>query len=469
MSNGTLFVAISGFAVDGHQFIPSAIANGATVIVIEEGIQLLQETQEIQGQEGVTVIQMMNTRLGLAGISSNFYSNPTSKLNLVGITGTNGKTSITYFIKSLLELQNKKTGIIGTIGTLIGERKIDTPNTTPESLTLQQVLSEMVSESVEYCLMEVSSHALELNRVGYCAFNAGIFTNLTPDHLELHKDMESYYQAKAKLFSMTQATNIINIDDTYGKRLISELTGKPVLTYGLDAHADVYATNIRYFVDHSIYTAVTPAGNIDIRVNVPGEIYIYNSLAVVAWAVSERFELVDIAEGIAALKHIKGRFETVYDEDNKKVVIDFAHTEDGLEKALETLRPFVKNRLLLVFGVYAAPGDLGLDKRTAMGKVAGKRSDYSFVTSDNPKEQDPQAIINDVVAAVESVGGTYEAIVDRKEAIERALETMASGDILLISGKGHETAQVIGKVEIPFNETQIVRDKMAQLAVNKNK
>lgn len=460
VNEGTLFVAISGFSVDGHQFIPAAIANGASVIVIQEE---LITREELQIPDDITVIHMNNTRLGLAGISSNFYKNPTSQLNLVGITGTNGKTSITYFIKSLLELQNKKTGIIGTIGTLIGERKIDTPNTTPESLTLQQVLAEMVSEHVAYCLMEVSSHALELNRVGYCDFNAGIFTNLTPDHLELHKDMESYYQAKAKLFHMTQGTNVINADDAYGRRLISELAGKPLLTYGLNENADVYAKNIRYFVDHSIYTAVTPKGEIEICVNVPGEIYIYNSLAVVAWAVSEGFELVVIAEGIAALKHIKGRFETVYDEDNKKVVIDFAHTEDGLEKALQTLRPFVQNRLLLVFGVYAAPGDLGLDKRIAMGKVAGQLADYAFVTSDNPKEQDPNAIIRDVVAAVENVGGAYEAIVDRQEAIERALEAMESGDILLISGKGHETAQVIGKVEIPFNETQIVRDKMAQL------
>jgi len=467
VTQGSLFVAIAGFATDGHQYIEKAIASGAQVILLEKETEVTAD---------VTVIKVPDSRLALAGVSSNFYECPTSKLNLVGITGTNGKTSITYFIKALLENQNKKTGIIGTIGTLIGDRKIETPNTTPESLTLQEVIHEMVTEDVEYCLMEVSSHALELNRVGFCQFNAGIFTNLTPDHLELHKDMESYYQAKAKLFHMTQGVNIINLDDAYGRRLASEIQensqvnqtrGTTILTYGLKHPSDVMATHIEYFADHSTYTAVTPIGNIEICVHVPGEIYIYNSLAVVAWAVSEGFTSDEITQGIAALKHIKGRFETVYEDESKKVVIDFAHTEDGLEKALDTLRPFTKNRLLLVFGVYAAPGALGIDKRLAMGKVAGAKADYSFVTSDNPKEQDPNAIIEDVVSAVKAVNGKYEAIVDRKEAIERALEFMMPGDVLLISGKGHETAQVVGKVEIPFNETEIVREKMNRINLKK--
>jgi len=453
----SIFVAISGFSTDGHNYINKAIEGGAVAIIIEK---------DVDTDPNITTIKVENSRLALACIASNFYHRPTQKLNMVGITGTNGKTSISYFIKVLLERQAKKTGVIGTMGTLIGERKVETPNTTPESLTLQRICDEMVNEAVDYCIMEVSSHALDLNRVSFCAFQTGIFTNLTPDHLELHKDMAHYFEAKSKLFDMTHRANIINNDNAYGKQLIerSKLRGyAKTISYGLTEQSDVYAKEIAYFIDHSIYTAVTPIGQIKIRVNIPGEIYIYNSLAVVAWGVFEGFTLEDIAAGIDALKGVKGRFETVYADKKRRVVIDFAHTEDGLEKALDALRPFTKGRLLLVFGVYAAPGALGLDKRIAMGKVAALKSDLCFVTSDNPKEQDPNAIIADVVQAIESEKGQYIAIVDRQEAIERALETLKEGDVLLISGKGHETAQVIGKVEVPFNETEIVINKMKQI------
>lgn len=456
---GGLFVAISGFSTDGHLFIKQAIEQGASAIVVEKDVEV---------PESVTLIKVDNGRLALAHISANFYGHPTEKLNMVGITGTNGKTSISYFIKALLEQMHYKTGVIGTMGTLIDNQKIDTPNTTPESLTLQGICADMASASVDYCIMEVSSHALDLNRVAGCRFKSGIYTNLTPDHLELHHDMASYFAAKAKLFKMTDRANIINMDDPYGKKLkemhlSSADSTVAFIGYSLYESSEVMAKDIEYAADHSIYTAVTPKGNIQIRVNIPGEIYIYNSLAVVAWAYSEGFELQDIAEGISALKGVKGRFETVYDAHQRKVVIDFAHTEDGLEKALSTLRPFVKNRLLLVFGVYAAPGHLGLDKRLAMGKVAAEKADYSFVTSDNPKEQDPLAIIADVVSAMAHRQGCFTTEVDRKKAIEMALESMEEGDILLISGKGHETAQVIGKVEVPFNETEIVKQKMTEL------
>ena len=457
IDNGGLFVAVSGFATDGHLYIKQAIEKGAVAIVVEKDVQ-------VEGD--VTVMKVPNGRIALAHVSANFYHHPTEKMNMVGITGTNGKTSISYFIKALLELKHKKTGIIGTMGTLIDNQKIETPNTTPESLTLQSICADMVKASVEYCVMEVSSHALDLNRVASCQFTSGIFTNLTPDHLELHHDMASYYAAKAKLFQMTNHVNIINVDDVYGKQLNADLKPRSEVTfigYSLYEPSDVMAKDIIYAADHSTYTAVTPGGNIKIKVNIPGEIYIYNSLAVVAWAYSAGFSLEDIAEGIDALKGVRGRFETVYEDVHRKVVIDFAHTEDGLEKALDTLRPFVKNRLLLVFGVYAAPGQLGLDKRLAMGTVAARKADLSFVTSDNPKEQDPNAIIADVVSAMQVENGHFITEVDRKIAIERALESMQDGDVLLISGKGHETAQVIGKVEIPFNETEIVQNKMEML------
>lgn len=455
-----LFVAVTGFATDGHLYIPKAIENGAVAIIVERDVEI---------PEGVTAITVENSRIALAGISANFYDHPTEKLNMVGITGTNGKTSITYFIKALLDHHHKKTGVVGTIGTWIGTRKVETPNTTPESLTLQKICAEMVNEDVEYCLMEVSSHALDLGRVAFCQFTSGIFTNLTPDHLELHKDMAHYFEAKAKLFEMTHTVNIINADDAYGQKLIKRhelnLTGREValLTYGIHEQADVKAIELKYHPDHTAFTAMTPIGEIPIKVNIPGEIYVYNALAAITWAVSNGFNITEISEGIDALKGVKGRFEVAYENEDIKVVIDFAHTEDGLEKALQTLRPFVKGKLKLVFGVYAAPGPLGLDKRTAMGKVAAKLADFCYVTSDNPKEQDPNLIIADVVKAIESENGRYVGIVDRKEAIERALDEMLPGDVLLISGKGHETAQVIGKVEVPFNEKEIVLEKMKKI------
>lgn len=456
VKSGFIFVAVEGFKVDGHDFIQKAIENGATTIVISKDIDL----EFIKAQ---TVVKVSDSRVALAYISARFYENPTEKMNLIGITGTNGKTSISYFVKSILDSLSEKTGVIGTMGTWIGAQKIDTPNTTPESLTVQKICADMVNEDVKYCIMEVSSHALDLHRVSFCQFQSGIFTNLTPDHLELHKDMAQYFHAKEKLFYMTEKVNVINIDDPYGRKLYEDLCMKrdvECLSYGLKEDADVHAKDIEHFADYSLYKAVTPNGDISIRVNIPGEIYIYNTLAVVAWAISENIDFKVIAKGIDALKGVKGRFETVYQDEDNKVVVDFAHTEDGLEKALDTLRPFVKGRLLLVFGVYAAPGLIGLDKRVAMGKVAAEKSDFAYITSDNPKEQDPQKIIDDVVASFEKYSRQFTTIVDRKVAIEHALESMVPGDVLLIAGKGHETSQVVGKEEIPFNEAEIVKNKM---------
>lgn len=463
VKSGYVFVAIEGFKMDGHDYIEKAVENGAVAVVISKPIELEYITNQ-------TVVEVSDSRVALAYIAAMYFDNPTSKMNLIGITGTNGKTSISYFIKSILDALSYKTGVIGTMGTWIGTQKIDTPNTTPESLTVQKICADMVADNVKYCIMEVSSHALDLHRVSFCKFETGIFTNLTPDHLELHKNMAQYFHAKEKLFYMTEKVNVINIDDPYGKRLYDDLCMKrevECLSYGLNSDANVYARQIEYFADYSLYKAVTPKGEISIRVNIPGEIYIYNTLAVVAWAISEDIEFDVISKGIESLKGVKGRFETVYQDEDYKVVVDFAHTEDGLDKALDTLKPFVKGKLLLVFGVYAAPGLAGLDKRVAMGKVAAQKSDFAYITSDNPKEQDPSKIIEDVVASFEKYSDQYTTIVDRKMAIELALEEMRPGDVLLIAGKGHETAQAIGKEEIPFNEAEIVKNKMSLLRKEK--
>jgi len=453
---GALFVAIRGFTVDGHQYIPSAIERGANVIVTE---------QPVEASEDVTVLEVEDTRKALALIAANYYGRPTEKMSVIGVTGTNGKTSITYFLRSIYEQAGRSIGIIGTIGTLIGGELRKNKNTTPESLSLQQIFAEMADAGILNCVMEVSSHALSLDRVAHCRFETAIFTNLTPDHLELHRSMEEYFAAKARLFAMAEKHNIINADDPYGQRLIREAGSyrAKLLTYGIDQPADVYASEIEFTADGTTYRVHTPTGSAQITVHLPGKIYVYNSLAAIACAYAAGISLPDIQAGIGAVRGIRGRLEVVYKTDDYKVVVDFAHTEDSLEKALATIKPYTKGRVILVFGVYAAPGELGLSKRRGMGKVAARLADLAIVTSDNPKEQDPKAIIADVAAAIEEEGGNYEAIVDRREAIRRAVEICQSGDCILIAGKGHETTQIIGKEEIPFHEAELVREMFAEM------
>lgn len=444
----SLFVAIMGFTVDGHHYIRKAIDMGATTIIVEKDIVI---------EEDITILKVADSRKALARVSANFYDNPTDKLNLIGITGTNGKTSTTYFIKSIFEQANKSIGLIGTIGTMINNEVKKNKNTTPESLHLQQTFSEMVDFETNNCIMEVSSHALSLKRVAYSSFDTAIFTNLTPDHLELHHTMEDYFLAKAELFQMAKEYNVVNVDDEYGRKLVNKIRyfDTKLVTYGVVLESDIYASDIHYGADFTRYLVHTPKGSIEVQVNIPGEIYVYNSLAAIACAYCNNISLEDIQKGINSLEGIKGRLEVVYQDEDVKIVVDFAHTEDGLEKALTTLKPHAKGRMLLVFGVYAAPDEQGRDKRLAMGKVAAKYADIAIVTSDNPKDQDPNAIIAEIVEAIEEDNGSYEVFVDRKAAIERVIELSDKGDIILIAGKGHETSQIIGEEEIPFNEVEI--------------
>ncbi|MBD2871654.1 UDP-N-acetylmuramoyl-L-alanyl-D-glutamate--2,6-diaminopimelate ligase [Paenibacillus arenilitoris] len=448
---GGVFVAIAGFTVDGHRFIGKAIELGAAAIIVEKDVSV---------EADVAVLKVADTREALARVASNFYGRPTERMNVIGITGTNGKTSITYFLKSIYEQAGTELGIIGTIGTVIGDRVIKNKNTTPESLNLQRLFVEMAEARLKHCVMEVSSHALNLKRVAHTRFNTAIFTNLTPDHLELHRTMDEYFEAKALLFDMAEHYNIVNADDEYGRVLIDRLRDREpkLVTYGIEREADIYASDIHYFADYTIYTVNTPKGTALIRVNLPGAIYVYNSLAAIAAAYCNRFSLQQITEGIAAVEGIKGRLEVVYQDEDTKIIVDFAHTEDSLEKALSAIRPFTKGRIILVFGVYAADGKPGRDKRRGMAKIAAQYADFAVVTSDNPKEQDNNLIIREIVEGIEAYNGKYEAIVDRREAIAFAIELSKKGDVILIAGKGHETSQVIGKTEVPFNEAEIVRE-----------
>lgn len=457
---GTLFIAVNGFTVDGHAYIEHAIAGGAAAVLIESSFEV-KETQ------GVTVISVEDTRRAMGHVAANFFEHPTASMRVTGITGTNGKTSISYFIRSILERTGRRVGVIGTMGTLIDGRHVETAQTTPDAITLQRLFRDMLDAGVTDVVMEVSSHALELERISGCRFDTALFTNLTPDHMELHGDMAHYYQAKKKLFTRTEGTSVICVGDAYGRRLIQELNRDYPACIGYGAHpsAHVRACEVHRLSGGSHFTAETPEGAVQVSVHLPGDIYVDNALGALAWALASNINLKTAAEGIAAVEGIKGRFETVYADHGRRVIVDFAHTEDGLEQALKTLKPFTEKRLILVFGVYTAAlrHEEGADKRRAMGAVAAKYADFSVVTSDNPKKLDPQRILDEVAAAVETAGGAYTAILERRAAIEYALEMMAPGDVVLLSGKGHETAQAVGGVDVPFNEGEIVRETMRRL------
>ncbi|WP_186438488.1 UDP-N-acetylmuramoyl-L-alanyl-D-glutamate--2,6-diaminopimelate ligase [Cohnella terricola] len=452
---GGLFVAISGFQVDGHAYIQQAIGRGASAVVVE---------QESVAPEGIAVLKVADSRDALARMSATFYGNPTETMNLIGVTGTNGKTTITYFIQSILKAADRSVGLIGTIGSFIGDEAVQSRNTTPESLHLQQLFFQMRESDIRDCVMEVSSHALSLKRTAYCRFRTGIFTNLTPDHLELHHSMESYFEVKAQLFDRTTAANIVNGDDEYGRRLIERLRGRAprLIRYGIRSENEVYATEIRCREDGTSFIAHTPVGRFAVDLHFPGMIYVYNALAAIAFGLSEGIDLSAIRRGLEAVKGIRGRMETVYANGDYRVIVDFAHTEDGLEKLLLTLLPFVKGRIILVFGVYGAEGEHGERKRLAMGRVAGTFADLSVVTSDNPKQQNPARLLLEIERGVQEAGGVYRSFLDRKEAIHYALNECRKGDIVVIAGKGHETTQILGNAEIPFNEREIVNAYMAE-------
>ncbi|NLY86477.1 MAG: UDP-N-acetylmuramoyl-L-alanyl-D-glutamate--2,6-diaminopimelate ligase [Tissierellia bacterium] len=447
VKRGELFVAERGFTVDGHDYIGDAIDNGAIAVVIDRDLDV---------KEDVTVIKVEDSVDALARFSSIFYSKPWNQLELIGITGTNGKTSTTYFIKSILEEYNKKVGIIGTMGAIIGDEKSEIINTTPNALTIHSLLKEMVNKNLDFCIMEVSSHALELKRVNYMDFQIGIFTNLSKDHLDYHETMDKYFHSKVKLFNKTRKYNIVNIDDNYGRKIIDIIGEKvPLLTYGIMNKGDIFASNIEFSLTKVKFNLHTPEGKIDIKLNIPGEFSVYNSLAAASCAYAYGIDLSTIKRGLESIEGIKGRFEVVPTNTDYTVIIDFAHTADGLENVLKVLKEFAEGRILVVFG---AGGNRDRTKRPEMGETVGKYADLSIVTSDNPRFEDPETIIDDILVGTRKVGGEYVKIIDREEAIKYALDIAKAKDIILLAGKGHETYTIINGKTIPFDERQIVLD-----------
>jgi UDP-N-acetylmuramoyl-L-alanyl-D-glutamate--2,6-diaminopimelate ligase len=460
---GSVFVALRGLQADGTAYAREAVNRGAVAIFAEA-----------PGPAGHRVpwFQVAEGRLALAALASEFYGRPSERLSLVGITGTNGKTTTSYVLSSIFEAAGVKCGRIGTVGYRIGNREFEAARTTPEAPELQRMLRDMVAQGCGACVMEVSSHALVLRRADHLRFSAGVFTNLTRDHLDFHGDMEEYFTAKRRLFALLpdDAVGVTNADDRRG-RDFAAAAARPV-TYAIDAPADVTPGPITFSLDGLVFDVRTPRGTMHIRSKLVGRPNAYNILAAVATATALDLPFSAIEEGVRRLENVPGRFQVVSSpHDDVRIVVDYAHTDDALKNLLETARPLAQGRVITVFG---CGGDRDKTKRPLMGAVAARLSDMVVVTSDNPRSEDPEQIIEDIrrgiVLPADRVGPKGHgpratpslAIVDRKAAIETAVREAAAGDLILVAGKGHEKYQVIGERTLPFDDVEVARAALAQ-------
>jgi len=444
------FVAIRGASHDGHDFIESAVRKGATTIVAER-------KPDVRLPGKVTLILVPDSRAALARLADYFYDSPSARLKVVGVTGTNGKTTVTYILRSILEAGGSAGGVIGTVGYDLLGHFAPAPMTTPESLDLQRMMNTMAGAGADYCLLEVSSHALAQRRVDNVRFRAAIFTNLTQDHLDFHADMDSYFRAKAALFTdHAPQMSIVNIDDPYASRLIPVIEGN-VITYGIEHRADVAAEDVRIDVNGISMSLRTPSWSIPLRSRLTGVHNVYNILAASALAYTEGVAPEKVAEGVLRLTAVPGRFEKIEAGQPFAVVVDYAHTDDALANALAAARKLTKRNLITVFG---CGGDRDRSKRALMGRTAWTRSDKIVVTSDNPRTEDPQRIIGDILKGVqrqENPGGEMKVIDDRREAIRAAIAMAEPGDFVMIAGKGHEDYQIVGTDRRHFDDREEAR------------
>ncbi|MGQ9733483.1 MAG: UDP-N-acetylmuramoyl-L-alanyl-D-glutamate--2,6-diaminopimelate ligase [Candidatus Bipolaricaulia bacterium] len=439
---GSLFVAIPGSKHDGHDYIPQAVARGASAIVGERELVL----------EGATYIRVPNSRRALAELAAAFYGHPTRKLYTVGITGTKGKTTVAHLAQSILGLE--ETELLSTVSNNLQRGLV---NTTPDPLTIQRLASEALKSGKKGLVLEVSAHALSQERVLRVEFAAAVFTNLSHDHLDYYRTLDDYFEAKRRLFTMLKptATAIINSDDPYSQRIAhSHSSRAQLLTYGLFS-GEIRPEEVRLGLEGSRLLVRTPSGQLELETALPGRFNVYNILAAVGVGLARGLDLRRIKEGIEAVRAISGRFERFSTRAGFDVVIDFAHSPDALYQVLSALRPYYR-RIIAVFG---CGGESDRAKRPVMGQISGSLSDYTILTSDNPKSEEPGAIIAEIEAGLKETAAPYEAIVDRREAIRRAIELARRGDVILIAGKGHERTQIFADHEEEFNDLDFLREE----------
>ena len=441
---GSLFVAITGFASDGNRFIPMALEKGAAVVVTARKPQI-----------DVPYVLVENDRLALALIGVNFYGNPAASMTMIGITGTNGKTSVTLLLKHLLEqVLGAKVGLIGTMENLVGDEVIPTERTTPESFELQGLFARMRDAGCTHVVMEVSSHAIALDRVGGVHYDVAAFTNLTEDHLDFHKTMDHYCATKAELFRRCDK-GVINLDDSYAPRFIDTATCD-VLTTSRKESDGLYAEDVELLAEGVNFTAVCAEEKVRIQLPIPGGFTVYNALTVLGVAKQLGISVDDSAKALQSAKGVKGRVEVVPTPTTPyTVLIDYAHTPDGLENVLSSVRGFCKGRLIAVFG---CGGDRDPIKRPIMGEIGVRIADLAVITSDNPRTEDPMAIISDIEKGAVAVGKTYKVIENRVEAIHYAMDIAENDDIIVLAGKGHETYQEIHGVKHHLDEREVVAE-----------
>jgi UDP-N-acetylmuramoyl-L-alanyl-D-glutamate--2,6-diaminopimelate ligase len=453
VKEGSLFICLKGYTVDGHDFAQSAVKNGAVAIIAERKLDL-----------NVPVVVVRDTYRAMAVLADAFYGQPSKSLHLIGITGTNGKTTTSHLIEKIFVDQKKKTGLIGTMYTKIGEEKFETKNTTPESLTLQKMFRTMVDNEVEMAVMEVSSHALDLGRVHGCDFDVAVFTNLSQDHLDYHETMEEYKRAKGLLFSqLGNSFNlnkpkyaVLNADDS----TISDykkMTAAHIITYGIDNQADIKAENIKMTPNGTTFEIAIQNKTYPISIQLAGKFNIYNVLASIATSLVSNIPLSNIISSLEEIKGVSGRFELVTAGQDFSVIVDYAHTPEALENVLKTIQQFSQKDIFVVVG---CGGDRDKTKRPLMAKIACQYATYPIFTSDNPRSEDPKAILGDMEEGVRDK--TYQSIVDRKQAIQYAIGHAKQGDIVLIAGKGHETYQQVGNQIFDFDDRLVAKEAIEE-------
>lgn len=457
----SLFICLKGATVDGHDFAPEAVNRGATAILAEREVNVPSE---------IVVILVHDVRQAMQIIAPYYFNYPARALRMIGVTGTNGKTTTTYLIKSILQRAGYRVGLIGTIQTMIGDKTLPVKNTTPDVLDLQSILRIMADEKMDYVVMEVSSHALALGRVTGCEFDAGIFTNLTQDHLDFHQTFENYANSKAMLFDMlsqkqvkSEKMAVINIDAAAADVMLRH-ADCPVITYAIDnPDADIKASQIEITSKGASFVLSGPFGERHIKLGITGDFNVYNAMASISAGLAEKVSIDTIVEAIQSAKSVPGRFEIVDAGQPFSVIVDYAHTPDGLENILKTARRFAKRRVITVFG---CGGDRDRTKRPIMGRLAAQYSEVVIATSDNPRSEEPAEILREIetgICAGLRPGATYEAIVDRREAIAKALFAAQPEDVVIIAGKGHETYQVLKDRVIDFDDREVVREIIREM------